>query len=89
MIAAWWGPHGPLIDNDEVASFVAQYPPDFVEFIRGRGAKKVMFGTNYPMISASDCLAGVDDLSLDEETRRLFLAGNATRVFDLDGLGRG
>ena len=26
LVAAWWGPQGPLIDHDEVASFVRQYP---------------------------------------------------------------
>ena len=26
LVCAWWGPRGPLIDNDEVAAFVAAYP---------------------------------------------------------------
>jgi uncharacterized protein len=26
LICAWWGPRGPLIDNDEVAAFVREYP---------------------------------------------------------------
>jgi predicted TIM-barrel fold metal-dependent hydrolase len=26
LVCAWWGPHGPLIDNDEVAAFVRAYP---------------------------------------------------------------
>jgi predicted TIM-barrel fold metal-dependent hydrolase len=26
LICAWWGPHGPLIDNDEVAAFIREYP---------------------------------------------------------------
>lgn len=26
LISAWWGPHGPLISNDEVAAFVQRYP---------------------------------------------------------------
>ena len=26
LVAAWWGPQGALIDNDEVASFVRQHP---------------------------------------------------------------
>ncbi len=30
MISAWWGPHGPLITNDEVAGFVASYPDRLV-----------------------------------------------------------
>lgn len=30
LIAAWYGPEGPLISNDEVAAFVAQAPDRFV-----------------------------------------------------------
>jgi predicted TIM-barrel fold metal-dependent hydrolase len=26
LVCAWWGPRGPLIDNDEVAAFIRQYP---------------------------------------------------------------
>src|SRR5213594_152493 len=26
LICAWWGPRGALIDNDEVAAFVREYP---------------------------------------------------------------
>jgi hypothetical protein len=29
LICAWWGPRGPLIDNDEVAAFVREYPDRF------------------------------------------------------------
>ena len=30
LICSWWGPHGPLISNDEVAAIVKQYPDRFV-----------------------------------------------------------
>src|SRR5215831_20548104 len=26
LCCAWWGPHGPLLSNDEVAAFVRAYP---------------------------------------------------------------
>ena len=26
LVAAWWGPQGALIDNDEVAAFVREHP---------------------------------------------------------------
>jgi uncharacterized protein len=29
MACAWWGPHGPLITNDEVAAIVKKYPQRF------------------------------------------------------------
>jgi hypothetical protein len=40
-----------------------------------------MFGTNYPMLTPRRCLAGLDELGLDDDTRALFLCGNARRVF--------
>jgi len=52
--------------------------------MRGRGARKVMFGTNYPMLTASACLADLPVLALGEEAERLFLADNARRVFKLE-----
>lgn len=52
--------------------------------MRGRGARKVMFGTNYPMLTPSACLESVASLGLGEEEQRLFLSGNAERVFKLE-----
>jgi predicted TIM-barrel fold metal-dependent hydrolase len=49
------------------------------------GRRKVMFGSNYPMIPPNAALADLDGLGLDDETRELFLEGNARRVFGLDG----
>jgi uncharacterized protein len=43
----------------------------------------VLFGTNYPMILPADSLEGLNDLGLDEETRDLYLGGNARRVLVL------
>jgi len=51
--------------------------------MRGGGRRKVMFGTNYPMIMPAMCLEGLDGLGFDDETRELFLHGNAERVFAL------
>jgi predicted TIM-barrel fold metal-dependent hydrolase len=47
------------------------------------GKKKVMFGTNYPMITASMCLKDLDILQLTDEVKKLFLSENAVRVFGL------
>lgn len=74
----------PNLYIDTSAYKASRYPPDFVEFLRGRGAKKAMFGSNYPMLTASACLEGLDALGLDDESRGLFLSGNARRVFRLD-----
>jgi uncharacterized protein len=60
-----------------------RYPAELVSYLRSHGRRKVMFGTNYPMLTPEACLQEVDALGLDEETRELFLYGNAARVFGL------
>lgn len=60
-----------------------RFPPELVSFLRGHGRKKVLFGSNFPMILPGDCLAQVDELGLDAEARRAFLHDNAARVFRL------
>lgn len=68
---------------DTSAYTAKRYPSALVEFMRGHGRSKVMFGTNYPMIQPAQALEGLDALALDDESRALFLAGNAKRVFNL------
>ena len=60
-----------------------RYPESLVRFMRGRGRHKVLFGSNYPMLMPGDCLAQLDVLGLDDETRSAFLHDNAARVFKL------
>lgn len=74
----------PNLYIDTSAYKATRYPADFVEFLRGRGARKVMFGSNFPMLSARACLEGLDALGLSPEARDLFLSGNASKVFKLD-----
>lgn len=68
---------------DTSAYTVARYPAQLVQFLKENGRRKVMFGTNYPMIAPAKALAGLEALGLDPETKNDFLAGNAKRVFDL------
>ena len=68
---------------DTSAYKAKRYPPALVEYMRGRGRNKVLFGTNYPMIMATDALGELDALELDEEAKDLFLQGNARRVFQI------
>lgn len=73
----------PNVYIDTSAYKPRRYPPELVRFMRGRGGKKVLFGTNFPMIFPGDCMAELDVLGLDEETARMFLRDNAERVFKL------
>jgi len=68
---------------DTSAYTANRYPDSLVEFMKGHGRTKVLFGTNYPMIMPSKALKGLDELYLDEEVSRMFLSGNAQRVFDI------
>lgn len=68
---------------DTSAYTVKRYPAALVEYLRGHGQSKVLFGTNYPMITPAKALEGLEQLGLDAETQALFLGGNAQRVFRL------
>jgi predicted TIM-barrel fold metal-dependent hydrolase len=73
----------PNVYIDTSAYTTKRYPPELVAYLRADGRRKVMFGTNYPMITAEKALEELDRLELDDEARELFLDGNARRVFDL------
>jgi predicted TIM-barrel fold metal-dependent hydrolase len=62
----------------------SRFPPSFVQWLRRGGRKKVLFGSNWPMIQPSACLAEVDGLELDDEARRMYLHDNAVRVYGLE-----
>lgn len=68
---------------DTSAYAAHRYPAELVDYMLGRGRSKVLFGTNYPMMTADRALARFDDLGLDAETSAAFLHANATRVFNL------
>jgi uncharacterized protein len=66
---------------DTSAYTARRFPPELVAYMKGRGGRrKVLFGTNFPMLDAGRALDGLDDLGLDAETRELFLRGNAERL---------
>jgi predicted TIM-barrel fold metal-dependent hydrolase len=74
----------PNVFLDTSAWKPRRFPPELVAYLRGPGRRKVLFGSNWPMIAPADCLADVDALGLGDEARALFLGGNAARVFGLD-----
>lgn len=73
----------PNVHIDTSAYTAKRYPPELVRYLRGSGRKKVMFGSNYPMIFPQKALEELAALGLDDEARELFLSGNARRVFQL------
>ena len=73
----------PNVYIDTSAYKPKRYPPELVSYLRGHGRKKVLFGSNYPMILPGDCLLQLTELGLDAEAERFFLHDNAARVFGL------
>ena len=73
----------PNVYIDTSAYKAKRYPRDLVDYMRADGRKKVMFGSNYPMIMPGDCLKDLDSLDLDDEARRRFLFENAAKVFKI------
>lgn len=68
---------------DTSAYVPKRYPPELVDYLKGRGKTKVLWGSNFPMLTPERALAGLDDLGLDDEVRQLFLHDNAARVYKL------
>ncbi|WP_262695958.1 amidohydrolase family protein [Kordiimonas aquimaris] len=69
---------------DTSAYALHRLPSNFVDYMKGPGRNRVMFGTNWPMLSPSLCLKGLAELGLDKEDEAGFLYRNATKIFDLD-----
>jgi predicted TIM-barrel fold metal-dependent hydrolase len=73
----------PNVYIDTSAYAAHRYPTDLVAYLRSHGRRKVLFGSNYPMIAPADALKHLEALGLDDEARDLFLDGNARRIFKL------
>jgi predicted TIM-barrel fold metal-dependent hydrolase len=73
----------PNFHVDTSAYALHRLPPTFVEWMKGLGRDRVMFGTNWPMLSPQQCLKGLSGLGLAPEQEAAFLSGNARRVFSL------
>ena len=59
----------PNVYIDTSAYMVARYPRELVEYMRGHGRKKVLFGSNHPAWPAKKCLENFSALGLDESRR--------------------
>jgi predicted TIM-barrel fold metal-dependent hydrolase len=71
------------IHVDTTAYAVHRLPPSFVDYMKTIGASRVMFGTNWPMLSPKKCLKELASLGLGDAQTEAFLSGNAKRVFGL------
>lgn len=72
----------PNVYIDTSAYKSKRYPAALVAYIKTNGRKKVMFGSNYPMLTHSSCLEDLSTLELGE-CEEDFLTNNAKRVFKI------
>lgn len=74
----------PKFFIDTSAYATHRYPARLVEYLKSNGSRKVLFGSNHPFWPASDCLAQLADLDLDDAVAGRFLADNARTAFRLE-----
>jgi len=75
--------------SGEMLSLMMKHPNVYVpppatsrlaDYMRGPGKRKVLFGSNFAMLTVAQCLEDVDQLALSDETRALFLAENRPKT---------
>lgn len=67
---------------DTSAYTTRRLPAELTAFMKTRtGQRKVLFGTNYPMIAHGHALDGLDEIGLSTAARQDYLHANAVRVF--------
>ena len=74
------------LDHDNVMVGTAthpprRWPPEFLEFLRGPGARITLFGTGYPLTGHLHVQAQLDELDVPAETKEALRQGNARRIF--------
>jgi len=69
---------------DTSAYVPKRFPPELVAYMKSKsGRHRVLFGTNFPMITHAQAMEGLDAFGLDDEAMGLYLEGNARKVFSL------
>jgi len=81
MIAMAWKHPNVYIGSDAYAP--KHWTPAFVRYIDSWGMRKVIFGTDFPVIDSERARAEIEELGLRPEAMRRFLRDN---VIDLYGL---
>ncbi len=60
------------------------FPPELTRYLNSYGARKVLFGTGYPLMDFAGPLKEVDGLGLKPEAKAAFLGGNAAQIWGWD-----
>ena len=81
MIAMCWKHENVFTAGDAYAP--RYWPEQYVHYANTIGRHKVMFGTDWPVISPERAVHEVDNLGLKPESHALLMRENALRVFNL------
>jgi hypothetical protein len=81
MIAMCWKHENVFTAGDAYAP--RYWPEQYVHYANTIGRHKVMFGTDWPVISPERAVQEVNNLGLKPESHALLMRENALRVFNL------
>ena len=81
MISLCWKHENVYLDTSAYAPRF--YPPQLVHYMSTYGKTKVLFGTNFPMLTFSQCTAQLGELNLPADAMEHFLHLNAERLFKI------
>lgn len=68
---------------DTSAYSAKRFPARFVDYMKGIGRDRVMFGSNWPMIAPRQCLSGLEQLGLTDAQEAAYRGEIARTVFKL------
>lgn len=77
--------HKPQVYIDLSGWSPKYFPPQLVQFANTQLRHKVLFGSDYPLITPDRWLKDFEQLEMREEVRPLILKDNAVRLLGLDG----
>lgn len=77
--------HKPQVYIDLSGWSPKYFPPQLVQFANTQLKRKVLFGSDYPLITPDRWLRDFEALDIRDEVRPLILKDNAARLLGLDG----
>ena len=77
--------HKPLVHIDLSGWSPKYFPPQLVQYANTLLKDKVLFGSDFPVITPDRWLADFEKLPIKPEVRPMILRDNAVRLFGLDG----
>jgi hypothetical protein len=84
MISMCWKHENVYVAGDAYAP--KHWPQQFVHYANTYGHRKVLFGTDWPVIDPERAVREVEALGLKPESKRMLMRDNAQRIFGLSYL---